>query len=325
VDDERLLRRVDDLGILGEPDPDFLERMYSAVAIEAGFAPRVAPAPRRMASGLSLLAAVIALLAALVAGTLVVGSVIDRTSPPRGGLLDEILARGTLRLAIRPDFPQVSVGGRPQGGFDEDVALELAARLGVAPQPLRMGVDEMGATSAPAWDLAFPSQQLPADVTVRFAASEPYYTWPVYLIVPDASDVTSMSDLAGATICSVTDSTGAKWVAGASVVPGSATAPPEDALLMDAASDDECLQAVVAGDAAAAVSFALLPADVEARAAVRLLGEPVVLDARGVLIPRGREFEVLVAAINDTLREMREDSTLSEFSRRRFGGLDVTQ
>ena len=78
--------------------------------------------PLAVVVGLVLLAA---FAAALAAGAL------DR----RHDLLQDVRGAGTLRVAVRPDRPQISAPGAPRSGFDVDIATELGRRLGLRVSP----------------------------------------------------------------------------------------------------------------------------------------------------------------------------------------------
>lgn len=76
-----------------------------------------------------------AILGGFVAATaLVAGSVAGRAETP--GLLQQIVSRGTLRIAVLPSLPpysKVTPGGEPEG-YDIDIAKRLAEALKVKPE-----------------------------------------------------------------------------------------------------------------------------------------------------------------------------------------------
>jgi len=132
VDDERVVSGLRRVGDPVGPDPAFLDRMYEDLAVELGFRPTGRSATRpshfHTARRLLLLAAVVALALAAIGGALIAGALLERQrdSELTRSPLDRIRAAGVLRVAIRPDFPQVTVDGTFQGGFDADVATALA-------------------------------------------------------------------------------------------------------------------------------------------------------------------------------------------------------
>ena len=86
-----------------------------------------------------------------------------------------------------------------------------------------------------------------------------------------------------------------------------------------------CLDDLAAGDVDAVVTSALTAADIAVRPGVRTLGQPVLLDPRTIVArTAGPDPSALVRAANEALGEMRADGTLSDLSRGRFGGQDLT-
>jgi ABC-type amino acid transport substrate-binding protein len=89
-------------------------------------------------------------------------------------------------------------------------------------------------------------------------------------------------------------------------------------------SDADCLELVESGDVSAAVTATLSPADLAARPTLRQVGEPVLVEQRGFVAPRGSGSAELIEEVDRLLLEMRSDGTIAELSRRRFGGTDLT-
>ena len=99
---------------------------------------------------------------------------------------------------------------------------------------------------------------------------------------------------------------------------------PVGAVPIVAASDDDCLAKVASGEADAAVSAALAPADLEARPAIRPIGPPILREERRVVVVRGPGSAALISAVDEAIAEMHADGSLADISRRRFGGDDLT-
>jgi ABC-type amino acid transport substrate-binding protein len=334
VDDERVvsgLRRVGDP--VGSPDPAFLDQMYEDLAGELGFRPVGTSVARRSrirtVRRLALLAAVVALSLAVIGGALIVGALLDRQrdSQLTQNPLDRIQAAGVLRVALRPDFPQVTVDGRFQGGFDADVATALAEHLGVRPALQPMNLDTLPGLAAGAdWDLALPGRSLTAPELAQFEASVPYYEWPVLAVVASSSPAASLANLTGQRVCVVAGSAGADWIGGrpsASATRLSAS-PPASVIPVERPSDADCLELVESGDVSAGITARLSPADLATRPTIRQLGEPVLVEQRRVVIPRGPGSTELIEEVDRRLMEMRNDGTIAELSRRRFGGTDLS-
>ena len=116
----------------------------------------------------------------------------------------EIQARGVIRIALRPDRPQVTTPAGARSGFDVDVATEIGRRLGLRVELVFTPVDEILAGRGE-WDVGLPSSAVEPGT---FATTAPYYYWPVRLIVPAGTTASAPSDLTGTTICVVTGSGG---------------------------------------------------------------------------------------------------------------------
>ena len=109
-------------------------------------------------------------------------------------------------------------------------------------------------------------------------------------------------------------------------VPGAVVAPPSGGPAVRVEPDDQtCLDALMAHEVDAVVSASLSAADIGVRASVRALGQPVMLDPRSVVLrSAGSDPSGLLAAIDGALGELREDGTLTDLSRNRFGGQDLS-
>ena len=269
--------------------------------------------------------------AAVAAGIIVavVGFVLIRSGafetaakPPT--LLAEVQARGLIRIAVRPDRPQVTAPGGARSGFDVDVATEIGLRLGLRVELDFTPADEMLAGRGQ-WDIALPSSAVDPGA---FAVSTPYYDWPVRLIVPGGSTAAGPGDLSGSTICVVTGSGGETWLdgrfRGTSVT--IVAVPPTASAVHRLATDEACAADVTAGASAALVTAGWSDADLAARPALKRVGMPIFTEARPVIAVNGqRDPASLIAEIDRILAAMRSDGTLADFSRSRFGGLDLSQ
>lgn len=182
MDEERIARALRQ----GPPDePVYVPgRILQAVASGRRLGGDRSPT-RRLWRGLSStlqLAATIAIAVALIGTVLLlrpqpaqqVGATPSRSAPP--DLLDQVRATERLRIAVRPDAPQTEVRGS-LGGFDVDVANELAMRLGLAPELSPLPVADMLADRPDTgWDIALPSAALPLPAMSGLSASAPTTT-----------------------------------------------------------------------------------------------------------------------------------------------------
>ena len=327
---DALIRRLD---VPASPDPAFVSATATSLRprvraarvedmthlgrlrrdLRLGLAGRTAwprPPVAALVFGLLLLAA---FAAALAAGAL----------DGRHDLLQDVRGAGTIRVAVRPDRPQVSAPGAPRSGFDVDIATELGRRLGLRVDLVFIPVDQM-INRRDEWDIALPSSMLePEDL----AASAAYYDWPIRLIVAGNSPATTTGDLSGSVICVVTGSGGEAWLdegaAGSTPIP--ANIPPSPRLVHRVAADEDCAAQVSDGSSDAFITAGWSDADLAARPELRAVDGPVVTEARGVIAPRdGRDPAGLMSEIDRVIAAMQSDGTIADLSRSRFGGLDLS-
>ena len=268
--------------------------------------------------------AVAAILIVAVAGVVVLRSGVLEPAATPPTMLADAQARGVIRIAVRPDLPQVAVPGGAKSGFDVDVATEMGRRLGLRVELVFTPVDAMLAGRGDR-DIALPSTAIEPG---HFAATAPYYHWPVQLIVPGGSAATAPGNLTGSTICVVSGSTGEAWMDGSFLGTSSTdvVTPPKPVTVRRLATDQACAADVDAGSSAALVTAGWSDADLATRPSLKPVGGPVLTEARPVIAIHGeRDPTSLIAEIDQILRAMRDDGTLADFSRSRFGGLDLTQ
>jgi len=251
-------------------------------------------------------------------------------------LLGRIQVSGVIKIAVRPEQLEFRLPGS-KGTFDEDVAKEIADRLGVRLELARLSTDEMLAGGPGAtWDVALPSVAdwlLPAG---RFDVSQPYYYWPHFLLSPERPTDES---LAAGPVCAVEGDQGAEWLRGTY---GDATTTPITTNVITRASDDDCLAAVQAGDAVAAVTAGLTYVDsgclysgctngsigggnqgVDAADVLGWRASPV--EPRSAIVRTGGEpSERLIEALDAVFDAIRNEGRLHAISNAHFGpGRDV--
>lgn len=316
--------RIDRALLQGPPDePAYMAKLTPADLHEPVHARPGAKGRFRFFAHIAETAAAAALVVAAV-GILLIGSGAIDVGTKAPSRLAEVQARGVIRIAVRPDRPQVTTPAGARSGFDVDVATEIGRRLGLRVELVFMPVDEMLAGRGE-WDLGLPSSAVEPD---RFATTTPYYYWPVRLIVPAGSTASRPSDLDGMSICVVRGSGGEAWLdglfRGASVTP--LTVPPTPSTIDRLATDEACAAEVTAGRSAAFVTSQWSDSDLAARPNLIAVGGPVLTEARPVIAVLGDGDPAgLIAEIDRIVAAMRSDGTLANFSRSRFGGLDLSQ
>jgi hypothetical protein len=162
--------------------------------------------------------------------------------------------------------------------------------------------------------------------------SAPYAFDPAVIVVPAGSALTSIEELAGATVCAARGSVADQWLSGTLQLtdpPMDPATPPDSLTLVGTTTEASCLDAVTAGTDG--VVAGLVGADDAARAIaagdqIVTLGDPVFYAPIGIGFDRsGADPASLEAALGDALEDLRADGTLSARSVARFEGMDLTQ
>jgi ABC-type amino acid transport substrate-binding protein len=269
-------------------------------------------------------AVVAAGLVVAVVGIVLIRSGAFETAAKPSTRLADIQAHGVIRIAVRPDRPQVTTPAGARSGFDVDVAIEIGRRLNLRVELVFSPVGEMLAGRGD-WDVGLPSS---AVAPGRFATTASYYYWPVRLIVPAGSTAAGPSGLAGTTICVVTGSGGEAWLdgrfEGVSATP--VAVPPTPSAVHRLATDEACAAEVTAGSSAAFITSTWSDADLAARPNLAQLPGPVLTEERPAIAVLGEGDPAgVIAEVDRVVAAMLSDGTVADFSRSRFGGLDLSQ
>jgi ABC-type amino acid transport substrate-binding protein len=327
MDDERLIARLRAAASAGEPRPEFIDALHAELAIRLDLQPGpAAVTAQRPTSRFFLVAATIALLIALAAGGLIVGSALHLIYLPTS-VLQAIRLDGSVRVAVRVDQPQRESASGSLEGFDVEFARSLSGPLGVEIRLVPTTVDAMLDGPAGDWQIGLPSRRLTPPDVERFVASMPYYAWPVYLVTVVSSPVQEAASLAGQAICATSGSAAAAWLEGN--ITGTALrvrqAPPSARIHLRS-SDAECIDEIRRGDAVAMATDQLLVSDFTSSPDLRVIGDaPVADEPRSLIVPRSvLGEEEMIAELDRIITEARSNGTLAELSRRWFGGQDLT-
>ena len=211
MDDQRLIVRLRAVEGTGDPRPAFVEDLHAELAGRLGLQSGAValPRPRRSpVSRLLLLAATVALLLALAAGGLLIGSALHLVRLPVT-VLETVHDDGAIRIAVRPDAPQVMKASGGVDGFDVEFARYVAARLAVDAHLVPTTIDAMlGARGD--WQLGLPSQALSqAEAEAeQFSVTDAYYAWPIYLVALRSSDATFDDAVSAGALCAAEGSLG---------------------------------------------------------------------------------------------------------------------
>lgn len=211
------------------------------------------------------------------------------------------------RVGLDPSFPpfeNLDAAGQPVG-LDVDLAHAIAATWGVQAKIVGVGFDELlDAVHAHRVDSALSALPIVPSRTREVAFSAPYVEAGLLLVVPQDSALQDIDGLAGQRLATEWGSRGdAEARALARRWDG-------DLALVLRESAPASLDAVLAGEAEAALVDAISLALYQRRAELKTLGEPVVSDPYVIVVPRAAPE--LLRAVNEALAVLEANGTLAE-------------
>lgn len=252
------------------------------------------------------------------------------------GALARIQEAGEIIVSTDPAYPPQSFLNEETGdyeGFDIDVALEIGKRLGVDVTFIDPTFDAVVAGSwSGRWDMSVGSVTVTEDRKSVLDFTQPYYFTPAQMAALADSDIESVEDLAGATVCAGESTTYVFWIEGSLELPaeaGDIADVPEGMTATTLPSDLDCAEAWRSGrtDEFQGWLTALPTAQgaIDEDYPVKLVGEPVFFEPLAVAFDKSVEDnDDLVAEVDRILGEMHEDGTLTELSEKWYGGQDLT-
>jgi polar amino acid transport system substrate-binding protein len=261
-------------------------------------------------------------------------------------LLAEITARGVLRISTDPAYPPQSelVEGvappadtrctgdeRPANqfsGFDVDVAVELANRLGV--EPCFVTPDWtliVGGNWAGRWDVSIGSMTITPERMAVLYFAQPYYTTPAaFFVHADNTSFATVEDLSGTRIGACAGCTYESYLDGTLAIPGETI----DFVVTGAEitgydTDTSALQDLALGDGVRldAVLTALPTGQtfIENGNPLKQLGESVFFEYLAPAIDRNGDLDPasFLAKTTEIIQAMHADGTLKTLSETHYG------
>jgi polar amino acid transport system substrate-binding protein len=247
---------------------------------------------------LALVVAIVLIAAALLVRQLVMG---------RDPVWARIQERGVWRVGMDPSFPpfeNLDASGQP-AGLDVDLAHAIAARWGVRLELVGVGFDELiDAVAAHRIDAAISALPITEYRTVDVAFSRPYIEAGQVIVVPRDSLIAGMDGLAGLRVAVEWGSEGdAQARKLQRELEGGVTPVVRESV-------GEALDAVLAGEADAAIVDTVSLALHEETERLRVAGEPVVSDPYVIVLPIAAPD--LRNAVNAALDALEADGALAE-------------
>ncbi len=218
---------------------------------------------------------------------------------------------GVWRVGMDPSFPpfeSLDAAGRSVG-LDVDLAAAIATTWGVRVEIVSLGFDELpDAVHAHKVDSAISALPVNPLRTQDVAFSAPYVEAGLLLVAPAGSDLRSLDDLVGRRVA-------VEWGGNGDVQARMLARKWEDNLILvlrDSVTD--ALDALLAGDADAALVDAISFALYARRSELVVVGQPVVSDPYAIVVPH--DAPDLLRRVNQTLAALAADGTLDQIKGR---------
>ena len=252
-----------------------------------------------------------------------------------GDYLARIKSAGVIKVSTDPAYPPQSFLNEDTNeleGFDIDVAKEIGERLGVDVQFETPSFDAVVAGAwSNRWDMSVGSVTITPEREEILDFTQSYYYTPAQMTAMEGSDITSLEDLAGATICVGESTTYQFWLEGTLQLPEDAGEPapvPEGAQVTTLPTDINCAEAWRDGRTdfeGWLTSITTAEGAVADGLPVALVGDPVFNEGLGVAFDTAvADNDSLVAEVDRIIGEMHEDGTLTSISEKWYDGIDYT-
>ena len=251
--------------------------------------------------------------------------------------LGRVCEAGVLRVSTDPAYPPQSFLNEETGeyeGFDIDVALAIGERLGVEIEFTDPTFDAVVAGSwADRWDVSVGSVTVTSERAEVLDFTQAYYYTPAQMTALADSDIESLDDLAGETVCAGEATTYVFWMEGTLSLPddaGEIAEVPEGMTATTFPTDVDCAEAWRSGRTEDFAGF--LTALPTAQGLIdsgdypiKLVGEPVFYEVLAVAMDKSVEDnDSLVEAVDGIIGDLHEDGSLTAMSEEWYEGIDYS-
>jgi polar amino acid transport system substrate-binding protein len=245
-----------------------------------------------------------------------------------GAVLDRVKTAGTLKVATDANWPPQSFlnDKNEMDGFDVDVAKEIGKRIGVKAEFVTPGWDIITAGNwAGRWDMHAGSMTPTKERAKIFDFPAVYYYTPAAVAVHKDSKATSLADLDGKVI-GVTATSTFEAYAKKDLTLDAAGAPPFNyeftpKEVKSYANSTTAFDDLRLGDGVRIDGVvSSLPSIMDAKKAgypIKQIGDPVFYEPLAIAIEHGDPE--LSAKIADSIKDMKNDGTLSKLSVKWYG------
>lgn len=265
-------------------------------------------------------------------------------------LLDVIKERGYLVVSTDPNYEPQSfldpAATRAEGtvcpedmltygvmkGFDVDVAKAVADGLGVEVCFATPEWDVITAGNwADRWDISIGSMTITKTRQGALDFAHPYYYTPAQFGAASDSGYSSLDDLEGETVCVATATTYLDWFNGELTIPDESilSQPPSNVTLVELPTDQECAQAIAAGQPEFSVyltSDTVINSNIAGGLDVVKLGPVVFIEELAPAIDKNSSYDTtaFTEAVSNVIEGLHANGTLSSLSMQWFE-VDLTK
>ncbi len=251
------------------------------------------------------------------------------------GYLARVCEAGKIVAFTDPAYPPQSFIDDATGeykGFDVDVTNEIAARLGVDVEFTTPAFDLVVAGGwSERWDIAVGSVTVTEDRKEILDFTVPYYYTPAQMATFEDSDIQTIDDFAGKTVCVGEATTYLDWMEGTLTLPaeaGTVADPPAGIVSTTLPTDIDCADSWAAGRTdfdGWISSITTVEGAIADDYAIRKVGDPIFFEPLAVCFDKDVEDRAsLVDAVNQIVQDMHDDGTLTAMSEEWFDGIDLT-
>jgi polar amino acid transport system substrate-binding protein len=244
-------------------------------------------------------------------------------------LLAAVRLRGKLLISTDANYNPLSFR-TPDGtwrGFDVDVGREIARRLGVQPQFLDINFDVIsGGNWNGRWDVNVDSMTITRDRQRVLYFTQPYYYIPATFVVNKQSKVSSIDMLSGRRVGVGTATTYQAYLEGhLDLTNENILIPAPQARALPYDTDQLALDDLALGDGvkldAVLTSYPFAAYQIKAGKPFRIVGTPVFYEDAAVAIDKSSPLDPtrFYQAVEEAVKAMHQDGTLSRLSKQYFG------
>jgi len=249
--------------------------------------------------------------------------------------LGRVCEAGVIVVSTDPAYPPQSSLNAETGeyeGFDIDVANEIGARLGVTVEFTDPPFDAVqGGNWSDRWDMSVGSVTITETRQEVLDFTEPYYFTPAQFATTEGTDIETVEDFSGTTVCVAEGTTYFDWLGGTLTLTeeaGEVADVPADITATTLPTDINCAEAWQAGRSEFdgwISSITTVEAAVDEGYPVIPVGDPIFFEPLGVCFDAAVEDnDSLVEAVDQIIADMHEDGTLTSFSEDWYDGIDLT-